>query len=51
MSKVEGGGGPIESPPLKASCNYFFFEASRVKFFFVLLLHFFLPAGRVAAYL
>ena len=31
MSKVEGGGGPIEPPPpLKALCNYFFFEASRV---------------------
>ena len=29
MSKVEGGGGPID-PPLKASCSYFFFEASRV---------------------
>ena len=28
MSKVEGGG-PIE-PPLRASCNYFLFEASRV---------------------
>ena len=25
-------GGPIYTPPpLKASCNYFFFEASRVK--------------------
>ena len=31
MSKVEGGEGPITPPPLKASCNYFFFEASRVK--------------------
>ena len=32
MSKVEGGGGLIDPPPslLKASCNYFFFEASRV---------------------
>ena len=33
MSNVEGGGGPIDlppPPPLKASCNYFFFEASRV---------------------
>ena len=29
MSKVEEGG-PIDPPPLKASCNYFFFEASRV---------------------
>ena len=30
--KVEGGGGVrlTPSPPLKASCNYFFFEASRV---------------------
>ena len=30
MSKVEGGGGPIDPPPppFKASCNYFFFEAS-----------------------
>ena len=31
MSKVEAGGGPIDPPPLEASCNYFFFEASRVK--------------------
>ena len=31
MLKVEGGGGPIDPPPLKASCNYFFFEASRDK--------------------
>ena len=32
MSKVEGGGGPINPPPPpKCSCNYFFFEASRVK--------------------
>ena len=30
MSKVEGGGGPTDPSPLKASCNYFFFEASRV---------------------
>ena len=32
VSKVEGRGGPIDlpPPPLKASCNYFFFEASRV---------------------
>ena len=30
MSKVEGEGGPIEPPPPKASCNYFFFETSRV---------------------
>ena len=30
MSKVEGGEGQIEPPPLKASCNYFFLEASRV---------------------
>ena len=30
MSKVEGGGGLLLTPlPLKASCNYFFFEASR----------------------
>ena len=28
VSKVEGGGGPIDPPPLKASCNYFFFEAN-----------------------
>ena len=26
-----GGGGPIDPSPFKASCNYFFFEASRVK--------------------
>ena len=33
VSKVIGGGGPIDTPPpLKASCNYFFFEASRVKY-------------------
>ena len=32
MSKVEGGRGAIDHPPrLEASCNYFFFEASRVK--------------------
>ena len=34
MSKVEGGGGFRLTPPpplVKASCNYFFFEASRVK--------------------
>ena len=35
MSKVEeevgGGGFPIDHHPLKCSCNYFFFEASRVK--------------------
>ena len=32
MSKVEGGGGQIDThPPLEVSCNYFFFEASRVK--------------------
>ena len=30
MSKVEGGRVRLP-PPLKASCNYFFFEASRVK--------------------
>ena len=30
MSKVKGGG-PIDPPPLKASCNYFFWKASRVK--------------------
>ena len=24
-------GGPIDPPPPHASCNYFFFEASRVK--------------------
>ena len=30
MSKVEGGGVRL-TPPVKASCNYFFFEASRVK--------------------
>ena len=30
MSKVDGGG-PIDPPPLKASCNYFFLKASRVK--------------------
>ena len=28
MSKVEGGVGRIDPPPPKASCNYFFFEAS-----------------------
>ena len=27
MSKVAGG--PIDLPPLKCSCNYFFFEAAR----------------------
>ena len=32
MSKVEGGGGQIDKPPpLEASCNCFFFEASRAK--------------------
>ena len=31
VSKVEGGGDPIDPPP-KTSCNYFFFEASGVKF-------------------
>ena len=32
MSKVEGGEeSPIDAPPPKASCNYFFFEASMVK--------------------
>ena len=31
MLKVEGGGGGPIDRPLKASCNYFFFEASRVK--------------------
>ena len=35
MSKVEGGG--VRLTPLKASCNYFFFEASRVKIKFVFL--------------
>ena len=30
MSRVEGGG-PIDNPPPKASCNYFFQKASRVK--------------------
>ena len=30
MSKVEGGRFRL-TPPLKASCNYFSFEASRVK--------------------
>ena len=30
MSKVEGGV-RLTPPPLKALCNYFFFEASRVK--------------------
>ena len=32
MSKVEGGGVRLTAPPppLKCSCNYFFFEASRV---------------------
>ena len=34
MSKVEGGGGSIDPLPLKASCNYFFFEASRVNSFY-----------------
>ena len=29
MSKVEGGG--VRLTPLKASCNYFFWKASRVK--------------------
>ena len=29
MSKVERGV-PIDPPPLKASCNYFFLKASRV---------------------
>ena len=34
MSKVEGGEAPIDPPsPLKASCNCFFFEASRVNKF------------------
>ena len=28
MSKVEGGG--VRLTPLKATCNYFFFKASRV---------------------
>ena len=38
MSKVEGGGGaPIDSP-LKASCNYFFQKASRVKISSLVLL-------------
>ena len=39
MSKVEGGGGVRLTLPLKASCNYFLFEASRVKrpFVFILL--------------
>ena len=31
MSKVEGGGAIDPPPPLKALCNYFFFEAYRVK--------------------
>ena len=31
MSKVEGEG--AIDPPLKASCNYFFLDASRVKYF------------------
>ena len=32
VSKLEGGEDPIDSPPpLKASCNYFFQKASRVK--------------------
>ena len=30
MSKVEGGGGPIDHHSLKASCNYFFFETSKL---------------------
>ena len=30
MSKVEGGSVQLTPPPPKASCNYFFFEASRV---------------------
>ena len=31
MSKVEEGGGGVDPhPPFKASCEYFFFEASRV---------------------
>ena len=30
MSRVEGGGVPID-PPLKASWNYFLFEVYRVK--------------------
>ena len=30
MSKVEGGEGVPIDPP-KTSCNYFFFEASRIK--------------------
>ena len=36
MSKVEGGG--VRLSPLKASCNYFFKKASRVKSEQVLLL-------------
>ena len=28
VSKVEEGGGPIDPLPPKASCSYFFFEAS-----------------------
>ena len=36
MSKVEGVGGPIDPlPPQKVSCNYFFFEASRVNDLFM----------------
>ena len=37
MSKLEGEGCPIDLslPPLKASCNYFFFEASRVKYIYI----------------
>ena len=31
MSKVEGAGVRLTPPPPKASCNYFFFEVSRVK--------------------
>ena len=31
MSKVEGRGVRL-TPPAKASCNYFFLEASRVKY-------------------
>ena len=36
MSKVERGDpiDPLPPPPLKASCNYFVFEASMVNFFF-----------------
>ena len=32
MSKVEGGEVRLTPSPLKASCNYFFFEDSRVNF-------------------